>query len=474
MERIENRTFDELKIGDSASLVHTLTYKDIQLFAAMSGDVNPAHVDPAFAKDDMFHKVIAHGMWGGALISTVLGTELPGPGAIYLGQSLQFRRPFGLGDTITVAVRVAEKNTEKHRVTLDCEAKNQKGETVITGTAEVIAPTEKISRPRVVLPEVELRERGRGYRLLIEQTRGLQPIRTAVVHPVDSVSLIAAIEAAREGLIVPVLVGPEHKIRAAAEMAKLDLASYEVVPTEHSAAAADRAVALARAGQASALMKGALHTDELMHAVVDAANGLRTARRISHVFAMDAPAYPRPLFITDAAINMYPSLEDKRGIVQNAIDLVHALRQMLNRDTLELPRVAILSAVETVTEKIKSTLDAAALCKMADRGQITGALLDGPLAFDNAVSEEAAKTKGIVSAVAGKADIFVVPDLEAGNMLAKQLEYLGEADAAGIVLGARVPIILTSRADNTLARLGSCAMAQLLVHHQQSTRVPAL
>jgi phosphotransacetylase/acyl dehydratase len=474
MERIENRTFDELKIGDSASLVHTLTYKDIQLFAAMSGDVNPAHVDPAFAKDDMFHKVIAHGMWGAALISTVLGTELPGPGAIYLGQSLQFRRPVGLGDTITVSVRVAEKNTEKHRVTLDCEAKNQKGETVITGRAEVIAPTEKISRPRIVLPEVELRERGRGYRLLIEQTRGLQPIRTAVVHPVDSVSLIAAIEAAREGLIVPVLVGPEHKIRSAAEIAKLDLACYEIVPTEHSAAAADRAVALARAGQVSALMKGALHTDELMHAVVVAANGLRTARRISHVFAMDAPAYPRPLFITDAAINMYPTLEDKRDIVQNAINLVNALRQMLNRDTLELPRVAILSAVETVTEKIKSTLDAAALCKMADRGQITGAILDGPLAFDNAISEEAAKTKGIASPVAGKADILVVPDLEAGNMLAKQLEYLGDADAAGIVLGARVPIILTSRADNTLTRLGSCAMAQLLVHHQQSKTVSAL
>jgi phosphotransacetylase/acyl dehydratase len=473
MERIENRTFDELKIGDSASLMHTLTYKDIQLFAAMSGDVNPAHVDPAFAKDDMFHKVIAHGMWGGALISTVLGTELPGPGAIYLGQSLQFRRPVGLGDTITVAVRVAEKNTEKHRVTLDCEAKNQKGETVITGKAEVIAPTQKISRPRIVLPEVELRERGGRYRLLIEQIRALQPIRTAVVHPVDSASLIAAIEAAREGLIVPVLIGPEHKIRAAAEMAKLDLAPYELVPTEHSAAAADRAVALARAGQVSALMKGALHTDELMHAVVNTANGLRTARRISHVFAMDAPAYPRPLFLTDASINIYPTLEDKRDIVQNAIDLVHALRRMLNTDTLELPRVAILSAVETVTQKIKSTLDAAALCKMADRGQITGAILDGPLAFDNAVSEEAAKTKGIVSPVAGKADIFVVPDLEAGNMLAKQLQYLGEADAAGIVLGARVPIILTSRADNTLTRLGSCAMAQLLVHDQQSTKVPA-
>ena len=453
--------------------MHTLTYKDIQLFAAISGDVNPAHVDPGFAKDDMFHKIIAHGMWGGALISTVLGTELPGPGAIYLGQSLQFRRPVGLGDTITVAVRVAAKNSEKSRVTLDCEAKNQKGETVITGIAEVIAPAEKISRPRVVLPEVELRDRGRLYRLIIEQIRALQPIRTAVVHAVDAVSLIAAIEAAREGLIVPVLVGPEHKIRAAAEMAKLDLASYEVVPTEHSAAAADRAVALARAGQVSALMKGALHTDELMHAVVNAANGLRTARRISHVFAMDAPAYPRPLFITDASINIYPTLEDKRDIVQNAIDLVNALRQMLKKDTLELPRVAILSAVETVTQKIKSTLDAAALCKMADRGQITGAILDGPLAFDNAVSEEAAKTKGIVSPVAGKADIFVVPDLEAGNMLAKQLQYLGEADAAGIVLGARVPIILTSRADNTLTRLGSCAMAQLLVHDQQSTKVSA-
>lgn len=209
-------------------------------------------------------------------------------------------------------------------------------------------------------------------------------------------------------------------------------------------------------------MKGALHTDELMHEVVDGARGLRTARRISHVFAMDAPAYPRPLFITDAAINIFPTLEDKRHIVQNAIDLAHALQMP------ELPRIAILSAVETVTEKLKSTLDAAALCKMADRGQIVGGILDGPLAFDNAVSEEAAKTKGIVSPVAGKADIFLVPDLEAGNMLAKRLIYLGDADAAGIVLGARVPIILTSRSDNTLARLSSCAMALLLANKTSS------
>jgi phosphate acetyltransferase len=304
-----------------------------------------------------------------------------------------------------------------------------------------------------------LRETGRWRRQLMEMTRNLEPIRTAVVHPVDTVSLVGAIDAAREGLIAPVLVGPEHKIRAAADSARLDLASYEVVSTEHSVAAAAQAVALARAGEVQALMKGALHTDELMHAVLDAEKGLRTHRRISHVFAMDAPAYPRPLFITDAAINIYPTLEDKCDIVQNAIDLVHSLG-------VPVPRVAILSAVETVTRTITSTLDAAALCKMADRGQITGGIIDGPLAFDNAISEEAAKTKGIVSPVAGKADIFVVP--EAGNMLAKQLEYLAEAEAAGIVLGARVPIILTSRADKALTRLSSCALALLWAHHQSS------
>ena len=310
-----------------------------------------------------------------------------------------------------------------------------------------------------VLPEIELRDKGRRYRQLIEMTKGLEPIRTAVVHPVDTVSLLGAVEAARAKLIVPVLVGPEHKIRAAAAQAQLDLSPYEIVATEHSDAAAEAAVAMARSGKAEALMKGALHTDELMRAVVDHERGLRTARRISHVFAIDAPGYPRPLFVTDAAMNIYPTLADKHDIVQNAIDLAHALG-------IPQPRVAILSAVETVTESIRSTLDAAALCKMADRGQITGGIVDGPLAFDNAVSEEAAKTKGIVSPVGGRADIFVVPDLEAGNMLAKQLGYLAGAEMAGIVLGARVPIILTSRADKTLARLGSCAIALLLARHK--------
>jgi phosphotransacetylase len=258
---------------------------------------------------------------------------------------------------------------------------------------------------------------------------------------------------------VPVLVGPEARIRAAAALAQLDLTPYEIVAADHSDAAAALAVAMARAGKVQALMKGAMHTDELMHAVVDDERGLRTARRVSHVFTVDAPDYPRTLFITDAAINIYPTLTDKRDIIQNAIDLAHAL-------CIAEPRVAILSAVESVTEKIKSTLDAAALCKMADRRQITGGILDGPLDFDSAVSEEAAKIKGIDSAVVGRADIFVVPDLEAGNVLAKQFEYLAEAQVAGIVLGARVPIILTSRSDKTLARLGSCAIALLVARHR--------
>ena len=456
MDTIANRTFDELKLGDSASLARTLTRADIELFAVMSGDVNPAHLDDEYARSDMFHKVIAHGMWSGALISTVLGTQLPGPGTIYLGQSLRFLKPVGLGDTVTVTLTVARLDPEKRRVTLDCTVTNQDGQQVATGTAEVIAPAEKVSRPRIVLPEVHLRERGGRYRALLLAATDVPRVRTAVVHPVDAVSLLGAVEAAREGLIEPVLVGPEAKIRQAAAQANIDLTPYRIVPTEHSHAAADAAVALARTGDVQAIMKGALHTDELMHAVVAKDTGLRTGRRISHVFAMDVPTYPRPLFITDAAINVYPTLEDKRDIVQNAVDLAHALG-------IAAPRVAILSALETVSPKIVSTIEAAALCKMAERGQIEGAIVDGPMAFDLAISAEAAQTKGFVSPVAGQADILVVPDLEAGNMLAKQLEYLADAQVAGIVLGARVPIILTSRADGPLARLASCALAAILV-----------
>jgi len=463
MDMIENRTFDEMNVGDTASLVRTLSRQDIELFAVMSGDVNPAHVDVEYARSDMFHKIIAHGMWGASLISTLLGTKLPGPGAIYLGQTLSFRHPVAIGDTITVSVKVAEKDVKEHRVTLDCECTNQRGEIVISGCARVIAPTEKVKRPRIVLPEVSLHEHGLFYRHLISLTAGLSPIRTAIVHPVDENALLGAIEAAQANLIVPVLIGPAERIKAVAAAHDVDLSAYEMIPTEHSHAAAEKAVALARSGAVDAVMKGSLHTDELMHAVVAPGIGLTTDRRMSHVFVMDVPTYPRPLFLTDAALNIYPDLEAKRDIIQNAIDLAHALG-------LDVPKVAILSAVETVSPKLRSTLDAAALCKMADRGQITGGVLDGPLAFDNAISMEAARVKSIVSPVAGQADILVVPDLESGNMLAKQLEYLADAQCTGIVLGARTPIVLTSRADSALSHMASCALALLVTHEKRKTR----
>jgi len=464
MDMIENQTFDEIKLGENASLVRTLSMGDINLFAIMSGDVNPAHVDEEYARRDMFHKIIAHGMWGASLISTLLGTKLPGPGTMYPSQRLRFHHPVALGDTITVTVTVTAKETERSCVTFDCACTNQRGEVVISGSAQVIAPTEKVKRPRAILPEVHLHEHGAWYRHLIELTSALAPIRTAVVHPVDSNALLGAIEAAQAHLIIPILVGPADKIQAVALAHDVDLSPYTLVPTEHSHAAAEKAVALARAGEVDAVMKGSLHTDELMHAVLAPNIGLSTARRMSHVFVLDVPSYPRPLFITDAALNIYPDLEAKCDIVQNAIDLAHILGN-------PTPRVAILSAVETVTPKIQSTLEAAALCKMTDRGQITGGIVDGPLAFDNAVSPEAARTKGIVSPVAGRADILVVPDLEAGNMLAKQLEYLADAQTAGIVLGARVPIVLTSRSDSPLAHMASCALALLLAESKRKAQL---
>jgi len=297
--------------------------------------------------------------------------------------------------------------------------------------------------------------RGSGkYDELLARCKGMAPVPTAVAHPCDEASLGAALDAARVGIITPILVGPADRIRAVARAAGLDVTAYEIVDAPHSHAAAARAVELVRLGRAELLMKGSLHTDELMAEVVRREGGLRTDRRVSHVFVMDVPTYHKPLLITDAAVNIAPTLEDKRDIVQNAIDFAQALG-------ISRPKVAILSAVETVTTKIPSTIDAAALCKMADRGQIRGGILDGPLAFDNAISAEAARIKGIVSEVAGDPDILVVPDLEAGNMLAKNLTFLSRADAAGVVLGARVPIILTSRADSQRARIASCGVAAL-------------
>ena len=293
------------------------------------------------------------------------------------------------------------------------------------------------------------------YQRVVAVARTLPPVKTAIAHPCDDVSLQSVIEAARINLIEPILVAPSAKLRAIAEKARIDISALPLVDAEHSHDAAARAVALVREGKAEALMKGSLHTDELMGAVVARDTGIRTARRISHCFVMDVPGHTDPLIITDAAVNIAPTLDDKVDIVQNAIDLAHALR-------FAEVRVAILSAMETINSKVASTIEAAALCKMADRGQITGALLDGPLALDNAISAEAAAIKHIVSPVAGRANVLVVPDLEAGNMLAKSLSFLAGADAAGIVLGARVPIILTSRADSLLTRLASCAVASLV------------
>jgi phosphotransacetylase len=302
------------------------------------------------------------------------------------------------------------------------------------------------------------------YERLLARCETLAPVPTAVVHPCEATALEGAVEAAQKGLIIPILVGPAAKIAEVAAASGIDISNLEIIDVPHSHASAATAVRLIREGKAEILMKGSLHTDELMSAVVSRDGGLRTGRRISHVFIMDVPTYHKVLIVTDAAINIAPTLEDKVDICQNAIDLAHSLG-------LEKPKLAVLAAVETVTSKMTATLDAAALCKMAERGQINGAILDGPLAFDNAISAQAAETKGIKSPVAGDPDILLAPDLESGNILAKQLTFLANADSAGMVLGARVPIILTSRADNVRSRIASCGVAKLVAHARRGQSV---
>ena len=445
------RLFEEIAVGERASYARTLDAADIQLLVMLTGDRlgDEANHHPAGIPS-------THALGGAVLLATAVGTQLPGPGAHIQEQSLRFAGRLSVGDVLTATVVVREKRAAGRQLLLDAKCTNQQGETVTEGTLLVDCPAERHRVQR--LGEVEVAfHRYNAFQKILEQTRGQPPVSTAVVHPVDRESLLGAFEAAERGLIAPVLVGPEAKIRAAAAVANVDLAGVKIIATEHSHAAADKAVAMARAGEVEALMKGSLHTDELMSAVVAEATGLRTDRRISHVFVMDVPTYPKPLLVTDAAINIYPDLETKRDICQNAIDLAHVIG-------IERPKVAILSAVETVNPKIQGTVDAAALCKMAERGQIQGGTLDGPLAFDNAISAAAAKIKQIVSPVAGDADILVVPDLEAGNILAKELSYLAAAESAGVVLGARVPIVLTSRADSARTREASAAVMVLLAH----------
>ena len=455
---VVNKTYDEIHVGDFASLTRTLMPEDVKLFAVLTGDFNPTAADARYSESGMFREVMAHGMWSGSLISTVLGTQFPGPGTILIDECLHFARPVTIGDTITVTLTAKQKFDHNKHVILDCVATNQENLQVLRGTAEVLAPSEKVSHMQEFhRPAVSIDNKRERFQQMLSLVRGMEPIPTAVAHPCDKESLKGPVIAFHEGIIEPILVGPESRIRGVAEEFGIDLHGIRIVNAKHSHDAAAIAVSLVRTGDAEALMKGSLHTDELMAEVVSRANGLRTARRISHVFLMNVPTYHRPLLITDAAINIAPTLEDKVDIVQNAIDLAHIIG-------IPEPKVAILSAVETVNPKIQSTLDAAALCKMADRGQIKGGILDGPLAFDNAVSIVAAKTKGIKSAVAGHAEILVVPDLESGNMVAKQLEYLANALTAGIVLGTRVPIVLTSRADTAETRVASCVIAALVAH----------
>jgi phosphate acetyltransferase len=459
---LRNRPFGELMVGDSASVVRVATRENINLFAAVSGNVNSAQFDAKFAANDRSGDVVVRGMWTGSLISLVLGTQLPGPGTVYLHQDLEFERPVMPDDTITATVTVKGKRAERRIVLLDTCCTNQKREVVLRGSATVIAPEEAIAWPRTSAPEVTLLHHNR-YEAFIRDARTRPALRTAIVHPCSPEAILAAIEARDENLLDPVLIGPEAKIRAAADAAQVNLDGITIEPVEHSHAAAARAVEWGATGKVAALMKGSLATRELLEAVVARNSGLRTGRRVSHIYAMNVPAYGKPLIVTDAAINIAPTLEHKRDICQNAIDLMHLLG-------IDKPRVAILAAVETVNPKMPATLDAAALAVMALRGQITGALVDGPLAFDNAISLAAAKTKEISSPVAGQADILLVPDLEAGNMLAKQLMYFGGADGAGLVLGARLPIILTSRADSLRVRLASAALAKLVA---ERTRVKA-
>jgi len=459
VEHIENRTFDEIQIGDTATLDRTLTEQDITLFAVMSGDINPAHVDPEYAKSSRFREVIGHGMWSGALISTVLGTEFPGPGTIYLGQNLRFRRPVMVGDTITIRVTAKEKDAEKGKVVLDTECLNQDGEVVVSGTAEVIAPKEKVRRLKIDLPDVRFDDKEARFREVMGRVRArkLAPVATAIVDPADADSLASVVAAAQEGTIVPILVGAERVIREVAEAGGVDLDRFQIVQAASPREAVAEAIRLAREGRVEGIMKGSMATEDLIVPVISATKGLRTERRVSHVHVMDVPTYPKPLFITDSMINIAPGLSEKRDICQNVIDLAHWLG-------IPAPKVAVLAAVETINSKMPATIEAATLCKMAERGQISGGILDGPLTFDHAVSLRAAENTGIRSAVAGQADVLLVPDLESGNMIAKQLMYLADALSAGIVLGARVPIALTSRGDDRRSWLASATLVQLVAH----------
>lgn len=459
MDYLENRTFDEISLGDTASLTRILTEKDIQVFAIMSGDINPAHVDVEYAQSEMFHKIIGHGMWSAALISTVLGTQLPGPGTIYVSQTIKFRKPVTIGDTITVKVTAVELKPEKKRVIFSCECTNQRDEIVVDGQAEVIAPTKKIRRLKAVLPKITLR---RPYSLLdnyIAKAKAFGPVRAAVIYPVHATIIQAIEDATRAGLIQPILIGPKARIFQAAAEANLSIDGYEIIAVEHCHAAMTHAVLMAREDMVGIIIRGGATKEELLRAIQKHEKGLLKDSALSYAAVLDVPTYPKALILTDTLINSEPNLDTKRSIIQNAIEFALALG-------IDMPKVAILAGGDTINYSMRSTIDAAALCKMAERGQIRGGILDGPLTFDIVISPEVAHEKGIRSPVIGEADILLVPNVETGNMLANQLEYLAEARSAGLVLGGRVPVLMSHINDIHLGTV-SCALAILNMHYQR-------
>jgi phosphate butyryltransferase len=446
-----NKLFSELAVGQEASITRIVAPEDFLVFAHASGNLNPAHLPDA---SNRAAEAVAPAMWVGSLFSAVLGNLLPGAGTTYLSQTLRFVARAHIGDSLLVSVRVEELRPP---LTVVLRAQVHRGsDLVVDGVAEVLAPTVRQAIDEEALPGLTLTRHIHMDRLL-GACAALPATPTAVVAPEEENALLGAVAGARENLIVPILIGDERKIRGVADACGADLTGFAIENVGHHDAAAARAVELVNEGAASAVMKGHLHTDELLKHVVKSQGGLRVGRRISHVFIMDAPTLRQLVLVTDAAVNISPTLEEKVDIIQNAIDLGVALG-------ITRPKVGVLSAVETVNPKIQSTVDAAALSKMAERGQIRGGDVDGPLAMDNALSLTAARNKGIHSLVAGRADILVVPNLESGNILAKELTYAAQAEGAGLVIGAKVPILLTSRADDEQSRLFSCAVATLYAH----------
>ena len=448
-----NRTYGEMQVGDVAELRRLITADDLYVFAVASGNTNPMHLQDSDLDGNGVAERVAPGMFVASLISAVLGTKLPGPGTLYRRQVLDFHARAVAGDEVIVRAEVLAKadgivrlKTEVRRVFDDV--------VILTGEAEVLAPTEKFDRDDIEVPGLIV-QRHRHFEALLERARPLAALPTAVVCPDEANSLGGALLAAKESIILPILIGSETAIRKAAADMGADLAGIEVIDVAGDAGAAERACALVHEGRAAAVMKGHLHTDDLLRAMLDKTNGLRIGRRFTHVFVMDVPGQPEPIFVTDAAINIAPDLPTKMDICQNAIDLARSLGMD--------PRVGVLSAVETINPAIQSSIDAALLSKMADRGQITGGQVEGPLAMDNAIDMGAARTKGLTGNVAGRANILVVPGLDAGNMLAKQLSFMSHAEGAGLVLGAKVPVILNSRSDSPMSRLASCAVAA--IHH---------